>query len=296
MEANRATAKTVVVGPSHSMAVNLSVMGLDQGIYYWSPGEDLYESIYKAEFLTSHLQTMCCLVLVLNPLSVFQDNSLTAYRTQNRLALYNTFWFRTQRMERHYTLFIKGKLADLIRADNWKAPILQILGAKPSAPAIKISSTNGYLENKTFKKLQPAGQVKEQASMGAQRHLSYYRQVNAYEVAKRTLRELREALDSLDRKNICTVILTPPYLDEYWRRIKAELPYDSRQDLVALDEAFDKLLYLDYAEHPHFTDAYHYFTDDHMNYWGSLAFSELARAPIQQFFSMQCGFTSAQGL
>ena len=263
------SASDLVIGNSHSMAINFSAMGL-VGHNGYKAGADIRQTINHYYKLEKSLPSLVRVWIPVAPVYLFRDKTYpnlgrhekTASIFLDKLSSTNEnlayIWRKISNFWSYGKIQIRRLKNSLLKAAPDKEMKLIVEGAPASREILEVD------------------EVVQLAEATALRHLE-----NSSLQNTANFKRLERFSEYLRQKDITLIFFTPPYTSEYYNHpLLAEFRSYYKTRLTQIVEKHSNTHYFDFHD-LYQRDSYIYFhDDDHLNLSGAKAFSKILQKAV----------------
>lgn len=268
LRAQRDTVTYLSVGASHNLALDFGALQVE-GFNFFSGGEDIFETEYKLAVVVPQLDNLACVLYPLSP-GVLQQR----VRPEKRLALYRVLGIHGYIVGDRASV-ARALTAPVVQPEHWGREATALLGRDLPAPKTVALRPDGYPLNDTDPA--PPEEVRRKARARGREHRAFAAEAISTMPSHvdRSYMTLEAISRQLGERNICLILYTPPYLEDYLAELDPSVVSQTRAFGAYLQDSYPNTEYHDLSEHPAFVNRPDYFLDDHMNLVGARAFSVL---------------------
>lgn len=268
--------QVVMVGNSHSGAVNLTAMDLE-GLHLWQGGQDAFEAAYLARYAAREVPRLEYVLFAASHGLQRVDNSLLTSR--DRRGLRREMYARTpllRPLPGDLEPWVNGKLAPVVRYDHWRGVVARLKHPRSSGRI----RPDGSVPVHQRPPLTPDSLERFGASQGALQRAGAAETLAADSTTPARVEAQLDALARmLHRRGAVLVLYTPPYHHTYLRERDPAVLDEMRRMLRDVARRNPNAAWLDFASDPRFARRDDLFRDSHhLNPTGGRIFSVMLRS------------------
>lgn len=270
VESRGGAAEVLLVGNSHSRAIDLEALGM-RGLPLWRGGGDLFEAAYLTRRAAPHLPRLKYL-LVTASFSVLEMDNAAAKETDltgRRVEIYARVpgW---PPLPGDAESFVRGKVSPVVRPDHW---------ARVLRPGRRREADEDRSHLRRAVRMDSHAEMRVRAARERTADMRRGRP----DLRAAVVAELDGLIREMKRAGVQVVLYTPPFHPAYSARYDTAAANRVRRTMQALAARHPNAVYWDASLDPAFTRHEEYFLNsDHLNEQGARAFSAALRQRLEE--------------